>query len=337
MALVGVAPEGLARHRVVIAVAPERVGEPARDAAAGDGPLHHQLHAAREPLQPVLVLRAGRSADDAAGDDAGFRAGAAQHVLLFAIVERHRGADGASEPLLDAEVVLIGALGLQPDAAGHAEHLVEVRELLVGARARSNLERRGGAPLRLEPGRRRRLIGEAPVIGADARRDRQARERRPPRRRMRAGRKTISRVVVELHQADSIRGQAAPHAAVVAALRFRPGRDVEPRPRNYGGVGAVGELTIAAVVQLEAGAVLVAEVIVGGEHALREDQARHRESPSRHADDRGVQADMDVVDLLCFGIVLEAGASGERGEIHALARRNVVGRSRLRVRESEAH
>ncbi len=77
-------------------------------------------------------------------------------------------------------------------------------------------------------------------------------------------------------------------------------------------------------------------MIVSRQHALRQDEARHRQSPSGHADDRGVEPDLEVVDLAEARIVLESGMSGQGGQVQPLPRGDIVGELRLGVREPEA-
>jgi hypothetical protein len=101
-------------------------------------------------------------------------------------------------------------------------------------------------------------------------------------------------------------------------------------------VRPIRELPVAAVVQLEALRVLVAEVVVGHQHALREHQPRQRQPPAGHADHRRVEPHVHIVDLSLNRIVLEPRAPGQRGQIDPLPRGDVVGQAGLRIRESEA-
>jgi formate/nitrite transporter FocA (FNT family) len=61
----------------------------------------------------------------------------------------------------------------------------------------------------------------------------------------------VPRVVVELRQRYTVRRQTAAHAAVVAPLRLRAGAQSEPVACNHAGIGAIRQLPIAAVVELE--------------------------------------------------------------------------------------
>src|SRR4029078_11985248 len=102
-----VPPERFPARRIAIAIAPERVREPSRDAATRRRPLRHHPRAARESVERVLVLRARQRADDAGAGETGFGAGPAQHVVLLAIVERRGDAEAASDALLHSGRVLV--------------------------------------------------------------------------------------------------------------------------------------------------------------------------------------------------------------------------------------
>ena len=142
VALIEVAPERLAGDRVVIAIAAIRVrdpsGQPVRALA-----LHHHFDAAREPVERFSYC-VRRPADDAAVDDARVGARAPEHVRLLAIVDRCRHRTASPIRLLDAQVELIGALRPAVRCRRGAEHLVEVRELLVDAGAAAQGQRRRG-------------------------------------------------------------------------------------------------------------------------------------------------------------------------------------------------
>ncbi len=78
-----------------------------------------------------------------------------------------------------------------------ADDLLEVGKLLVDAGAPRGRPSTATAPLHLQPGRRRRLPGEAPAIDADARQHRQRRRGRPAQRSVGAGARGAGGVVVD--------------------------------------------------------------------------------------------------------------------------------------------